>query len=353
MPSFVPGDLFQAAPRRARSSAAVIISVVGHVAIVATVLYVARDAVSAALPRASRVLTFVSTVPAPDPALVTPLPELEKPPRLTAPRPLLAEPVPAPAPVVAARVEPPRAPEPRREVSPLSPKVDAPKPVPPAVTVGTFAATVPSARSTDPVRTVRAAGFDATAARAPELKTAAAVTGTFDAHSATTSDPRPGSDRAAAVADAGFGTTNTAAPAARANRAVADAGFSGGQPAAATRSPAPPGVRSAGFDAPAPPPAVAQPARPARIDVPVEILAKPTPAYTDEARALKLEGEVVLEVEFSAAGGVRVLRVVTGLGHGLDESATRAALGIRFKPAQSGGRAVDFRSTVHIVFRLA
>ena len=87
--------------------------------------------------------------------------------------------------------------------------------------------------------------------------------------------------------------------------------------------------------------------------VAVEVLSKPTPTYTDEARRLKIEGEVVLEVDFSAAGTVRVLRVVRGLGHGLDESAAQAAQQIRFKPATSEGRPVDYRTTVQIVFRLA
>ncbi len=96
---------------------------------------------------------------------------------------------------------------------------------------------------------------------------------------------------------------------------------------------------------PAPPP-------PPRL-VPVEVLSKPTPTYTDEARKLKIEGEVILEVDFASTGSVRVLRVVRGLGHGLDEAAARAAEQIRFKPAQDAGRPVDFRTTVHIVFRLA
>jgi TonB family protein len=56
---------------------------------------------------------------------------------------------------------------------------------------------------------------------------------------------------------------------------------------------------------------------------------------------------------FAASGEVSVLRVVRGLGHGLDESATHAAAQIRFKPAQSGGRSIAVRTTVHILFRLA
>lgn len=87
--------------------------------------------------------------------------------------------------------------------------------------------------------------------------------------------------------------------------------------------------------------------------LPVEIIFKPKPAYTEEARGLKLEGDVLLEVTFTATGEVRVLGLVRRLGHGLDEAAIRAAEQIRFKPAQRRGKLVDFRSTVVIVFRLA
>jgi hypothetical protein len=50
---------------------------------------------------------------------------------------------------------------------------------------------------------------------------------------------------------------------------------------------------------------------------------------------------------------VRVIGVTKGLGHGLDETAIRAAQQIRFKPALQQGRAVDYPATVHIVFQLA
>ena len=86
---------------------------------------------------------------------------------------------------------------------------------------------------------------------------------------------------------------------------------------------------------------------------PVEITFKPNPVYTDEARSLKLEGEVLLEVSFSANGTLHVNRVVRGLGHGLDEAAVAAANKIRFKPALRSGQPVDSTAVVHVTFQMA
>ena len=85
----------------------------------------------------------------------------------------------------------------------------------------------------------------------------------------------------------------------------------------------------------------------------VEIIFKPKPVYTDEARKLNLEGEVLLEVSFGANGELHVNRVVHGLGHGLDEAAVTAANKIKFKPAQRNGSSVDSTALVHVVFQLA
>ena len=84
-----------------------------------------------------------------------------------------------------------------------------------------------------------------------------------------------------------------------------------------------------------------------------EILSKPRPEYTDEARRLRIEGEVLLEVLFEASGEARVLRTIRGLGHGLDENAIAAAREIHFRPAQRDDAAVDSTAVVHIVFQLA
>jgi TonB family protein len=86
---------------------------------------------------------------------------------------------------------------------------------------------------------------------------------------------------------------------------------------------------------------------------PVDILDKPKPEYTSEGRNLKLEGDVVLDLVFLANGTVQVNRVISGLGHGLDEAASRAAQQIKFKPAKRDGQSVDFPARVRIEFRLA
>jgi periplasmic protein TonB len=86
---------------------------------------------------------------------------------------------------------------------------------------------------------------------------------------------------------------------------------------------------------------------------PVEVLFKPRPIYTDQARTKKVEGEVLLQVVFAASGDVKVERVVQGLGYGLDESAESAARQIRFHPAEQDGQPVDSTAIVHIVFQLA
>jgi TonB family protein len=75
--------------------------------------------------------------------------------------------------------------------------------------------------------------------------------------------------------------------------------------------------------------------------------------YTEEARKLRIEGEVELEMIFMASGEARVLRVIRGLGHGLDEAAAAAAREIRFRPARRGTGLKDVSAVVRITFQLA
>jgi len=115
-------------------------------------------------------------------------------------------------------------------------------------------------------------------------------------------------------------------------------------------------VRQAGFgdaDVVTTPQPKSSAAEPVVKTVPAEITYKPRPVYTEEGRQLKIEGEVLLQVVFTATGQIRIERVVQGLGHGLDESAIRAAEKIQFKPALKDGQPADFEAVLHIVFQLA
>ena len=235
-----------------------------------------------------------------------------------------------PAPIVAPRIPPPPAPpRPVRELV----KAEVPKPLPVTPVVAKLVEPAPAPLVPAVERPIEKPVVQ----RPPE-------TGLFERTNAARTN-----QAAAAVTTGGFGS-QTASTRAANETAVTTGGFSSG--ARAPRAAAGGEVQTAGFDQRAP----AQPSVAAVTkanDRPVEIVFKPTPEYTDEARSARIEGTVSLELEFTAAGDVRVLRVVRGLGHGLDEAAQRAALRIRFKPAQSDSGPVDSRATVHITFRLS
>ena len=136
---------------------------------------------------------------------------------------------------------------------------------------------------------------------------------------------------------------------------VASSGFGNGTavPDARPRSQAP--VQSTAFasaDVPAAPTVRSHPVEAVK-SVPPEIISKPLPVYTQEARNLKIEGEVLLEVVLEASGSLKVVRVVRGLGHGLDDNAVKAAEQIRFKPAMKDGQPADSTVVLHIIFQLA
>jgi len=88
-------------------------------------------------------------------------------------------------------------------------------------------------------------------------------------------------------------------------------------------------------------------------DTAVEVLSKPQPQYTSDAKLAKVQGDVVLRVTFTANGQVVVQSVVKGLGHGLDEEARRVTERIRFRPATHNGKPVDSTNNIRISFQLA
>jgi TonB family protein len=138
---------------------------------------------------------------------------------------------------------------------------------------------------------------------------------------------------------------------------VASTGFGSGTAVADNRPASRGVVKQSGFgdaDVAAPPTTGNRAAAPvvARM-IPAEILSKPVPIYTEEARRLHVEGEVLVEAVLGASGKVQVLRVVRGLGHGLDEEAVRRAEQIHFKPASRDGQPADSTVVLHIIFQLA
>jgi TonB family protein len=135
---------------------------------------------------------------------------------------------------------------------------------------------------------------------------------------------------------------------------VVSSGFGNGTAIPDNRPRASAMVQASGFnaDVPAPPTVRSRPAETAKT-FPAEILSKPIPVYTEEARSLRIQGEVLLEVVLEASGTLRLVRVVRGLGHGLDDNAVKAAEQIHFKPALRDGQPTDSTVVLHIIFQLA
>ncbi len=280
------------------------------------------------------------------------LAELRTPPKLVAPEPPKVEPPKIEPPKVEPpKVEPPKVEPPKVEPPKVDPKpaefatVQPPVPVPvpkKEVVTNTFASgssEPPTVRK--PAREVQTGGFGdpngVPGTSDKKAKLTIASVGSFD----LPAGPGNGNGTGGAhgvrgtVASAGFGDGVAGVGSGDHGRkgTVTQSGF-GEVTAAGTGTPRP--------RAEAKPEAT-----------PVEIQFKPRPVYTEEARKLHVEGEVLLEVMFGAAGEIRVQRVVRGLGHGLDEAAQRAAQQVRFSPAKRNGQPYDSIATVHIVFQLA
>jgi TonB family protein len=86
---------------------------------------------------------------------------------------------------------------------------------------------------------------------------------------------------------------------------------------------------------------------------PPEILAKPLPNYTEEARKARAEGVVMIEAIIRKDGSVDSFKVLRGLGYGLDESAINTiATKWRFKAGTLNGVPVDVRANIEVTFKL-
>ncbi|NOU30175.1 MAG: energy transducer TonB [Polyangiaceae bacterium] len=81
-------------------------------------------------------------------------------------------------------------------------------------------------------------------------------------------------------------------------------------------------------------------------------LAVPQPAYTDAARAAGISGRVRVEITVDERGHVARVRVLEGLGYGLDEAALASARAATFDPAMRCGKPVSATFTVAMRFTL-
>jgi len=76
------------------------------------------------------------------------------------------------------------------------------------------------------------------------------------------------------------------------------------------------------------------------------------PDYTEEARQRNMRGDVLLEIVVKRDGTVGNVRVLRGLGYGLDERAVEAVKQWAFNPATRKGVPVDVLVEVAMEFRL-
>jgi TonB family protein len=83
-----------------------------------------------------------------------------------------------------------------------------------------------------------------------------------------------------------------------------------------------------------------------------QAISTPDPEYTEEARNAKTQGTVVLWLIVDDQGKPRDIRVVRGLGFGLDTRAMDAVKQWKFQPAMKDGHPVNVQISVEVGFKL-
>jgi len=76
----------------------------------------------------------------------------------------------------------------------------------------------------------------------------------------------------------------------------------------------------------------------------------PQPAYSEAARAAGVEGKVRVQLTVDETGKVVSVRVLQGLGYGLDEAAVAAAQRAQFDPATRCGKPISATFTISMRF---
>ena len=78
----------------------------------------------------------------------------------------------------------------------------------------------------------------------------------------------------------------------------------------------------------------------------------PQPGYTDDAQAAAIEGKVRVQLTVDETGKVIDVKLISGLGHGLDEAALAAARRATFEPALHCGKPTRATFTISMRFKL-
>ena len=79
---------------------------------------------------------------------------------------------------------------------------------------------------------------------------------------------------------------------------------------------------------------------------------KVEPEYSEEARAAKLAGTVLLRIVVDVDGKAKDIEVVNGIGLGLDEQAVLAIQRWEFKPGEKDGAPVPVLANIEVNFKL-
>jgi len=83
-----------------------------------------------------------------------------------------------------------------------------------------------------------------------------------------------------------------------------------------------------------------------------EVISAPEPAFTEEARQAKASGKVVVYLQVNPEGHPMHVKVIRGLGMGLDEKAIEAVRQYKFKPAMKDGHPVTVEMNVEVNFQI-
>jgi TonB family protein len=81
-------------------------------------------------------------------------------------------------------------------------------------------------------------------------------------------------------------------------------------------------------------------------------LYKVEPDYSEAARQAKVEGTVLLYIQVDPSGKAINIRVLHGLGLGLDQRAIEAVKKWKFEPAFKNGTPVTVEAQIEVNFRL-